>query len=269
MQKPTAGMPLSIIIFAADDPIFCDRMVSAIISSGVYKRVAIVRANISNSLHKKICLTLIFGFRFALRFLWHKAFKPHNLYSGRSEIVEIKVSTRKDFDLEVEKLVTSRDPAELLVGLSIFFPWKFRKKIIGLFPHGILNFHLSILPSNRGLSPVFWQLWNGDPNFGLTIHKVDQNFDTGPIVLQASLNTCGLIPSVCHIQDELFYIGTSIFASEGPKLFLAEEYITPTSPASYNSRPKLGMALLFYLRNCFLRVSLKDAQGAYQKHIVK
>lgn len=52
---------------------------------------------------------------------------------------------------------------------------------------GILNVHTSLLPKYRGASPIQSALINGDKETGVTIMKMDVGLDTGPILLQKSL----------------------------------------------------------------------------------
>lgn len=47
--------------------------------------------------------------------------------------------------------------------------------------HGFLNFHGGILPKYRGPLPVFWQICNGESHGGITVHRMDEDWDTGPI----------------------------------------------------------------------------------------
>jgi methionyl-tRNA formyltransferase len=51
---------------------------------------------------------------------------------------------------------------------------------------GIMNGHPSLLPRYRGPNPFGWTLRNGDPEVGFTLHLMDAEFDTGPILGQAS-----------------------------------------------------------------------------------
>lgn len=44
--------------------------------------------------------------------------------------------------------------------------------------------HTSLLPRHRGPMPVHWALLHGDAETGVTIHWMDRDFDTGPIVAQ-------------------------------------------------------------------------------------
>jgi len=53
--------------------------------------------------------------------------------------------------------------------------------------HGCLNVHASLLPRWRGASPVQYALLHGDTRTGVTIMKMDEGLDTGPILAQRSL----------------------------------------------------------------------------------
>jgi len=52
--------------------------------------------------------------------------------------------------------------------------------------HGILNIHPSLLPKYRGSSPVQAAILNGERQTGVTIIKMDEKIDHGPIVAQFS-----------------------------------------------------------------------------------
>jgi methionyl-tRNA formyltransferase len=54
--------------------------------------------------------------------------------------------------------------------------------------HGTLNVHTSLLPKYRGASPIQSALINGETKTGVTIMKMDQGLDTGPILFQKELN---------------------------------------------------------------------------------
>jgi methionyl-tRNA formyltransferase len=52
---------------------------------------------------------------------------------------------------------------------------------------GCLNVHPSLLPAHRGPDPLFWIFHDGDEAGGVTIHLMDEGFDTGPIVLRENV----------------------------------------------------------------------------------
>lgn len=64
------------------------------------------------------------------------------------------------------------------------FPWRIPPPVLRLPRHGVVNVHPSLLPRYRGPAPVLWAIRNGDPDMGVTIHRMDENFDTGPILAQ-------------------------------------------------------------------------------------
>ena len=65
----------------------------------------------------------------------------------------------------------------------IFISIEFEKIInINLFKSSELyNFHFSILPKFRGCHTNFYQVLYGEKKIGITLHKIDNGIDTGPI----------------------------------------------------------------------------------------
>ena len=64
------------------------------------------------------------------------------------------------------------------------FARKLPASVLSLPRLGALNVHPSLLPDNRGPDPLFWTFWRGDEATGVTIHLMDERFDTGPILAQ-------------------------------------------------------------------------------------
>ena len=52
-------------------------------------------------------------------------------------------------------------------------------------PHGALNLHPSLLPRHRGASPIPAAILAGDAETGVTLMRMDDGLDTGPIVAAA------------------------------------------------------------------------------------
>ncbi len=55
------------------------------------------------------------------------------------------------------------------------------------FPERILNIHPSLLPAFPGLDAQYQALAHGVKITGCTVHLVDENLDSGPILLQAAV----------------------------------------------------------------------------------
>ena len=56
--------------------------------------------------------------------------------------------------------------------------------VLEAFPRGCVNVHGSILPAYRGAAPVQWAIIRGERETGVTIMKLDEGMDTGPMLLE-------------------------------------------------------------------------------------
>lgn len=62
------------------------------------------------------------------------------------------------------------------------------KDILDIPEHGFINVHASLLPKCRGASCIQGPILDGDKITGITIMKIDEGLDTGPILQQAEIN---------------------------------------------------------------------------------
>jgi methionyl-tRNA formyltransferase len=56
------------------------------------------------------------------------------------------------------------------------------RALLDLPPHGILNVHPSLLPRHRGATPIQATIAAGDSEGGVSIIRMDEGIDTGPVV---------------------------------------------------------------------------------------
>ncbi len=63
--------------------------------------------------------------------------------------------------------------------------------LLALPPHGALNIHPSLLPRHRGAAPVQGAIAAGDATTGVTLMRMDEGLDTGPIVAQVDVPLMG------------------------------------------------------------------------------
>jgi methionyl-tRNA formyltransferase len=68
--------------------------------------------------------------------------------------------------------------------VSMSFNQIFKRKVINLPRHSIINCHAGKLPFYRGRNVLNWVLINDEKEFGITVHYVDEGIDTGDIILQ-------------------------------------------------------------------------------------
>ena len=67
------------------------------------------------------------------------------------------------------------------LGVSAFFGYILKKRIIDLFPRGIVNLHTGFLPINRGWHTNIYPILDGSPA-GVALHFVDEGIDSGPVL---------------------------------------------------------------------------------------
>ena len=60
------------------------------------------------------------------------------------------------------------------------------KEVVSAPRYGAFNLHPGPLPSYAGLNAISWALYRGEKTHGVTIHKMEPEIDTGPIVYQSS-----------------------------------------------------------------------------------
>jgi methionyl-tRNA formyltransferase len=63
--------------------------------------------------------------------------------------------------------------------------------ILDLPRHGPLNIHPSLLPRHRGAAPVVGTILAGDPVAGVSVMRMDEGLDTGPILAQREVQLEG------------------------------------------------------------------------------
>jgi methionyl-tRNA formyltransferase len=93
----------------------------------------------------------------------------------------IPVHLTERVDNETIDLVKHAEPDVIVV--NSWYTWM-PPALYELPPHGTLNLHDSLLPKGTGFSPVLWSLISGESQIGLSIHRMDQNLDTGDLLVQ-------------------------------------------------------------------------------------
>ncbi|MDB4986165.1 MAG: Methionyl-tRNA formyltransferase [Myxococcaceae bacterium] len=98
----------------------------------------------------------------------------HALLLGKPELDDPAV---------VEAIASARPDAIL----SWFYPKQIPAAVLALAPRGAFGAHPSLLPRWRGPDPYFWALYAGDRETGVSLHRLEAAYDTGPVIEQARL----------------------------------------------------------------------------------
>lgn len=94
--------------------------------------------------------------------------------------IPLHLFSNKDLEESLTNWLDQYQPDVVLVKT---FPYKIPKSVLNVPKHGFINFHYAPLPAFRGSNPLFWMIKNGVQEGGVTIHKMDESFDTGDILL--------------------------------------------------------------------------------------
>ncbi len=81
--------------------------------------------------------------------------------------------------------------------------------LLNLAPLGAINVHASLLPKYRGASPIQWAILKGEKVTGVTIMKMDEGLDTGPILSQKAV-AIGIDDTAKSLHDELAKTGAQL-----------------------------------------------------------
>jgi methionyl-tRNA formyltransferase len=84
---------------------------------------------------------------------------------------------------ECEQILMDCKPDYIILGGTRIL----KEHIINKAKYGVLNAHPALLPKYQGLDCVAWSILNKD-QVGATVHIIDTGIDTGPIVLQESID---------------------------------------------------------------------------------
>ncbi|MBN1263692.1 MAG: methionyl-tRNA formyltransferase [Candidatus Pacebacteria bacterium] len=101
------------------------------------------------------------------------------------------------------------------IGLLASFGAKIPLEIINSFSKGILVIHPSILPFYRGISPVPSAILEGEKKTGVTVFKMDEKWDHGPIISQRQTPIKPTDTSRI-LLEKLFLLGAEIFIEALP-----------------------------------------------------
>jgi len=87
-------------------------------------------------------------------------------------------------NLEHEIYTTKDDPPIKLfdLGVSYCYPRKITEPLLSTPKKGFVNYHPGPLPKYKGPTELDEAIKNKEIHWGVTVHQMDENYDTGPII---------------------------------------------------------------------------------------
>jgi methionyl-tRNA formyltransferase len=113
--------------------------------------------------------------------------------------------------------VNNDEFAELIKEMNIDYAFVFtfgiiNEKIYKAPKYGCINFHPSLLPLNRGASPVNWTILNKQSKTGITFHFITKDIDAGSIIEQYEIPLSGY-ETAKILNEYLFSLGALLFVN--------------------------------------------------------
>ena len=114
---------------------------------------------------------------------------------------------------------------------------------------GTINVHASLLPQYRGAAPINWAVINGEKETGITTFKLQQEIDTGNILLQQKVNI-GEDETAGELHDRMKIIGAQLIVKT--MYALAGNLITeqPQSLAANQQNTVINHAPKIFTETC-------------------
>ena len=135
----------------------------------------------------------------------------------------------------VERLRSIVPDASVVVAYGQILP----RIVLELPPEGSINVHASLLPELRGAAPVQWAIARGHEQTGVTIMRMDERMDAGPILLQTA-EPIGPEETGSDLATRLSEIGAETLIEALALLEAGAIVATPQDEAKATYAPKIG-----------------------------
>ncbi len=176
------------------------------------RRFSLKIAIASTSMLAKPTLDLLCQNGGSISTLFTKRGKPRG--RGR-DVLENEISVlARESGLAIENAETSADIAEVIsrdgieLVIAISYGKLLKKEALVAPTYGWLNLHFSKLPKFRGAAPVQRAILSGENITGITVFKLDEGMDTGPIYLQTDFDLESL--NAAQALNEMSVLGASL-----------------------------------------------------------
>jgi methionyl-tRNA formyltransferase len=161
------------------------------------------------------------------------AASPVKRAAMRAGVPILQPATLKDPETQAALAALLPD-AILVVAFGQILP----PALLGLARHGCFNVHASLLPRYRGAAPIAWALIRGEQETGVSVIRMTERVDAGPILLQRAErireeDTAGTL------GERLSRLGAAALAEVLLALERGEARGIPQDEALATSAPKL------------------------------
>lgn len=125
---------------------------------------------------------------------------------------------------------------------------------------GTFNLHAALLPQYRGAAPINWAIINGDEETGITTFFLDEDIDTGHIILQERM-PIGLEDCLEDIHDRMMEKGAALVEQTVDLILSGEAKAVPQE--QFMTDAPLRPAPKIFKETCQLRWAEHTVKSAY------
>ena len=157
------------------------------------------------------------------------------------QVIAKKNSIQTFTPTEFVSKISKKEIEELHPDLIIVMGYglKLPQYILQLPTLGCFNIHVSLLPRWRGAAPIEHALLNGDKETGVTIFKLVQEMDAGPI-LGKDVISVDQHMNKKELTEKLNKLGIELLISILPKIFNEDIFLTPQDDSKVTYAHKIS-----------------------------
>ena len=137
-------------------------------------------------------------------------------------------------DTIVAHLQAARADAVIVVAYGLLLP----PPVLAIGGHGAINVHASLLPRWRGAAPIQRALLAGDAETGISIMRMDEGLDTGPVFTRRRL-AIATDDDYGTLHDRLALLGAEVLTEALTEIAAGRARSTPQPQAGVTYAPKV------------------------------
>lgn len=135
---------------------------------------------------------------------------------------------------DLEELAALKPDMLLVAAYGLILP----RSVLDVPLFGAYNAHASLLPRYRGAAPIERAIMAGDPMTGITIMRMEENLDAGPILMQRAIPIDNMA-SALQVHDELADLGAELMFETLRRIKRQDDVAAAQDHASATYAPKL------------------------------
>lgn len=190
----------------------------------------------------------------------------HITYTAAQYQVPVQSFTAQDMASAFSDWLNAHKPDVVFV---FTFPFKIPPGALSIPPQGFINFHFGLLPAYRGADAIFWQMKNRERAGGISVHKMTERLDRGPLYL---VHKVPLLPSETYgshllkLSVEVIQVAEKIL--QGLQSGTLEATAQDEAQAAYYHRPQLEDVMIDWHKPAADIIALVNAANPWNKGAV-